>query len=236
MHSSLANIVIAVAVAGWIISRQFTARRYGGSGDDARRLFVLPLILVVLGVTQHQLVDPAHQAASVALLVGGVLVEAALACGWAFTTRVWREPDGSVWAKGTPAGLGIWLVMVAVRIGLYALGAAMGVKTGTGSILLALAALILVRGGVVAWRARELEPSATSALPGAVPGTRPSGGRAYGDGRGGHGGYVGFGDEEGFDGFGGQRRPAAGRRTRLRDARGQGLRDRGMRSRRTRGW
>jgi hypothetical protein len=158
MDSSLVNVAIGIAVAVLVIARQFSTRKYAGPGADTRKMLVLPVVLVVLAVSEKGLVDQSHQAASVGLLIAGVLVEAALACAWGFTTRVWRDADGSVWGKGTPAAIGIWVVMVAARVGLYALGAAMGVHSGTGAVLISLAALLLVRNGVVMWRARALEP------------------------------------------------------------------------------
>jgi hypothetical protein len=153
---SAANALIAAAVVVWIMVRQFTARSWSG---NPRRYVVLPLVLAVVALREPGLVDAGHRAASVALLVGGVALEAVLATAWAFTTRVWREPDGTVWSKGTPAALGVWAVMIAARIGLYALGAALGVHTGEAAILLTVAALLLVRNAVVGWRARALEPA-----------------------------------------------------------------------------
>ncbi|WP_037572033.1 hypothetical protein [Phaeacidiphilus oryzae] len=159
MDTSLVNVVVGIAVAVLIIARQFSTRKYAGPGANPRKFLVLPIVLVVLAVSEKGLVDKAHQGASIALLVAGVVVEAALACAWGFTTKVWRESDGSVYGKGTPAAIGVWLVMIAARLGLYALGAAMGVHSGSGALLVSVAALLLVRNGVVMWRARELEPT-----------------------------------------------------------------------------
>lgn len=53
--------------------------------------------------------------------------------------------------------------------GLYAAGAAFGIKQGSAALMLALAATLLVRSGVLIWRAQSLQ-------------TAPQGAGAYGDG------------------------------------------------------
>jgi hypothetical protein len=63
----------------------------------------------------------------------------------------------------------VWFVGIALRAGLYALGAALGVHQESSALLLALAATLLVRSGVLALRARS-------------PHTAPAQGAAYGDG------------------------------------------------------
>ena len=78
---------------------------------------------------------------------------------WGFTTRVWRDASGTVWAKGTLATGFAWGGMIIARIALYAIGSAMGVAQGEGVLLLSLAAVLLVRTAVVSWRARDMEPS-----------------------------------------------------------------------------
>ena len=64
-----------------------------------------------------------------------------------------------MWAQGTSASLAVWGVGIAVRIGLYAAGAALGVREATGSVLLAVALTLLIRAGLLVRRAQAVEPS-----------------------------------------------------------------------------
>jgi hypothetical protein len=154
MSSSL-NVLVVVAAAAFVIARQFRARQL----DSEKRIWLLPLILAVLALRDPDLVDPHHQVAAVCLIAVGVLAEIALGSAWGWTSKLWQERDGSVWVKGSPAALAAWLGMIVVRGGLYGIGAALGVKQGTSGLLLALAALLLVRGFVLRWRAGRLVTS-----------------------------------------------------------------------------
>lgn len=155
MSGSVVNILITVAVVALVVVRQFTARRVGTD----RRVWVLPLVLAALALRDPHLVDPAHRTAAVVLLVVGTLLAGASGCVWGWTTRVWRETDGTVWSRGTRVTLAAWAGTVVLRAGLYGLGSGLGVRQSTDGLLLTVAALLLARGAVVAWRARILEPS-----------------------------------------------------------------------------
>ncbi|MER5638702.1 DUF1453 domain-containing protein [Kitasatospora sp. NPDC002227] len=149
------NVLIVLAVTILVIARQFRARQL----DSEKRVWLIPLILAVLSLRDPALVDPHHQVAAICLIAVGMAVEIALGSVWGWTSRLWRESDGSVWVKGTPAALAAWLGMMVVRGGLYGTGAALGVRQGTSDLLLALAALLLVRGLVLRWRAERLVAS-----------------------------------------------------------------------------
>ena len=92
-------------------------------------------------------------------VVGELMVGAVMGVIWALTTRVWTGPEGGVWAQGTRATITVWALGIALRVGLYAAGAAAGVHQGTGSVLLAVAVTLLIRAGVLLRRAQGLEPS-----------------------------------------------------------------------------
>lgn len=153
---STANVALAVVVVVYVVARQFRARRIT---SDSRRMLVVPAVLAVLAFRDHSLIDHAHRSTSVALLVVSILLEVAMGFAWGFTTRVWRDESGAVWAKGTLATGFAWGGMIIARIALYAIGSAMGVAEGQGVLLLSLAAVLLVRTAVVTWRAREMGPS-----------------------------------------------------------------------------
>ena len=154
--SSAENIALIVAVVAWVVARQFQARQFSG---NARRMLILPAVLTFMGLRSHNLLDPHHQATAAALLIIGVVVEVGMGTVWGFTTRVWRDSNGVIWAKGTKATAFAWVGMLLIRVALVAIGSSLGVATGEGPIMLSLAALLLVRSAVVTWRARDLGPA-----------------------------------------------------------------------------
>ncbi|MGW5772534.1 DUF1453 domain-containing protein [Streptomyces longwoodensis] len=161
--SGLVDALVIVAVAALVIARQMRAVRV----DADRRWWLLPGILVVVALREPGLLDAHHHATSAVLLATELLVGLAIGAGWAWTTRLWTEPDGTVWSKSTKASAGVWLVGIAVRVGLFALGTALGVHQGSAALMIALAATLLVRSGVLVQRARWTQG--------------PAGSPAYGD-------------------------------------------------------
>ncbi|GAA4615629.1 hypothetical protein GCM10023195_69020 [Actinoallomurus liliacearum] len=150
MHELL-NGLIVVAVVVFVIVRRFTARRV-----DESRFLVLPLIVAVIGLTRGNLLDTHHQMLSAGLLAGEVFAALLLGLGLGATMRVWRASDGSLWNRGTWATFGVFLASVTVRSGMAAAGYATGVRTGSGAILLSVAAWMLTQNAVLMWRARTL--------------------------------------------------------------------------------
>ncbi|MFF7333723.1 DUF1453 domain-containing protein [Streptomyces sp. NPDC008150] len=149
------NVLLAVAVVALLLVRQFRARRLGTD----RRWWLLPAVLGGAALTGSGLLDGRHRATSAVLLGAELLVAVALGLGWAATTRVWAEADGSVWSRGTGASAAVWGVGIALRVGLYALGSALGVRQDSSAVLLALAVTLLVRAGVLTWRSSTLAPA-----------------------------------------------------------------------------
>ncbi|MEY9964500.1 putative neutral ceramidase superfamily lipid hydrolase [Streptacidiphilus sp. MAP12-16] len=154
--NSTANVALIIAVVGYVVARQFSARQVTG---DTRRMLIIPAVLAFLAFRDHHLVDRAHPGTSMTLLVISIVLEVGVGFAWGFTTRIWRDESGGVWSKGTKATLAAWIGMVVVRVLLAVIGSALGVATGQGALLLSLAAVLLVRTAVVSWRARELQPS-----------------------------------------------------------------------------
>ncbi|WP_217552981.1 CcdC protein domain-containing protein [Streptomyces sp. GbtcB6] len=165
--SGLVNALLIVAVVVVVIARQFRARPI----STGRRFWLLPVILAVVALREPGILDAHHRTESALLLATEVLVGLGLGAGWAWTTRVWTEADGVVWTKSTKASAAVWFAGIAVRVGLYALGAVVGVHQDSSALMLGLAVTLLVRSGILVWRAQTL-PSAASA-------SGPT--RAYGD-------------------------------------------------------
>jgi hypothetical protein len=150
------DALVIVAVAVVVIARQFRASRV----DGERRWWLLPAILAVVALREPGILDPHHHTASVLLLGAELLVGLVTGAGWARTTRIWVEPDGTVWSKSSMASAAVWGVGIGLRGGLFALGAAVGVHQDGSALLLGLAGTLLVRAGILAWRGQSLRPTA----------------------------------------------------------------------------
>ncbi|MFI5977148.1 DUF1453 domain-containing protein [Streptomyces sp. NPDC051452] len=164
--SGLVNTLMIVAVVAIVIVRQFRARAI----NTDRRWWLLPVILAVVALREPGILDAHHRTESAALLAVELLTGLAIGAGWAWTTRIWTAADGVVWTKSTKASVAVWAVGLGLRVGLYAVGAGLGVHQDSAALMLGLAGTLLVRGGILVWRAQSLD--ATS---------RPA--PAYGDGR-----------------------------------------------------
>ncbi|MCX5386131.1 CcdC protein domain-containing protein [Streptomyces sp. NBC_00083] len=161
---SLVNVLVALAVVALILARQFKPQQIGGG----RRWWLIPAALMFFAVKDGGLVDPHHQAASATLLGAEVLIGVLMGVGWAWTSKTWTEADGTTWTRGTRATAGIWVLGIVLRVGLAGLGALAGIHLGTGAILLALAASLLVRGAIMMWRIQSAAPSYGVAAAGTV--------------------------------------------------------------------
>jgi len=163
--SGLVNALVIAAVVALVIVRQFRTQQIGAG----RRWWLFPVILGVVAVREPGIVDVHHRGESIALVGAELLIGLATGAGWAWTTRIWAEPDGVVWSRSTKASVTVWGIGIALRVGLFAFGAALGVHQDSSALLLALAATFLVRSAILLWRAQSLCPASTHGL-------------AYGDG------------------------------------------------------
>lgn len=137
----LANIVIGLALVGFLAYRQATWQYL-----DPARVWRTPLVLGVVGI-----VVLAQSAAAVTtldvLFLGTealVSVAAGLAMGGMtrFRTAAAADDKGRTLQVRTGwAGAGLWLLLIVVRVGLDVLGGHLGAHllTSTGAILLVLA-------------------------------------------------------------------------------------------------
>ncbi|MGW2632733.1 DUF1453 domain-containing protein [Streptomyces chattanoogensis] len=153
--SGVLTIVVITAVVAFVFVRQFTAQRVTSSGG---KWWLIPAVLAVVACRQGGLLDPAHHTASAVLLGAELLIALASGAAWAWTTRIWTDADGEVWAKGGWATAGVWLCGTAVRIGLMAAASLIGVhQNSSPALTLSVAAMLLSRTGVLTWRARAAQ-------------------------------------------------------------------------------
>ncbi|MFF4396126.1 DUF1453 domain-containing protein [Streptomyces sp. NPDC001480] len=150
--SGLVNALLIVAVVVLVIVRQFRAQTI----STDRRWWLVPVVLAVLALREPGMIDAHHRTSSVLLLAAELLIGLATGAGWAWTSRMWRESDGTVWSRSTKASVAVWVLGIALRAGLFGLGVLFGVHQDSSALLLALAGTLLVRSGILLWRAQSL--------------------------------------------------------------------------------
>ncbi|MGW4441258.1 DUF1453 domain-containing protein [Streptomyces sp. NPDC004682] len=165
--SGLVNALVIVVIAAIVIARQFRARAI----NTDRRWWLLPAILAFMALRGPGILDDHHRVGSAALLAAEVLVGLAIGAGWAWTSRLWTAEDGVVWTRSTKASGLVWVVGIALRVGLFGLGRGFGIHQDSSALMLGLAATLLVRTGVLTWRARSL--GSATVTPGVM--TTPAG-------------------------------------------------------------
>ncbi|MFF0289524.1 DUF1453 domain-containing protein [Streptomyces sp. NPDC005262] len=153
--SGLVNALLILAVVAFVVVRQCSARRI----SDDRRWWILPGVLLAMSMREPGLTDPHHEVLSVVVLGAELAVGLVTGAGWGWTARLWREPDGSLWSKGTKATVFVWTGGLVLRAALYGVAALMGIHQGSAALMTALAVTLLVRSGVLMWRARQMRPA-----------------------------------------------------------------------------
>lgn len=137
----IANAVIGLVLVGFLAYRQATWRTL-----DPARVWRAPLVLGLVGVVV--LAQSAATVTTLDVLFLGIEALLAVAVGLAMGSmtrfRVTTTPDDhgrTLESRTGWAGAGLWLLLVAVRIGLDVVGGHLGAHllTSTGAILLVLA-------------------------------------------------------------------------------------------------
>jgi hypothetical protein len=160
--SALVDVLVALAVVALIVLRQIRPQRALG-----RRWWLVPAVLVFLAVRNpgsRAFIDAQHPLASELLLAADLLTGLLMGAAWGWTSRIWTESDGSIWVRGTRATAAVWIAGIVMRIGLAGLGAHIGVHQGNSALLLTLALSLLMRSGVLAWRAQVVHPTPDQAM------------------------------------------------------------------------
>jgi hypothetical protein len=150
--SAVLNAVLILALVAWVLYRQTIARPV-----VARRLWVLPGILIVIGVAAISHVDNGNLSATAVLYVGLDLV-ASIAMGAVrgCFVRVFAR-DGVMWRQGGAITIALWIVSIALRVvvAIFADNAGVG-NVSNAALELTLGATLLAQNGVVALRGSRL--------------------------------------------------------------------------------
>lgn len=113
--------------------------------------------------------DLGRQTLSTAVLGAEPAVGLVTGAGWGWTTRLWREADGSLRGKGTKATVFVWAGGLVLRAALYGAAALMGMDQGSAALLSVLAVTLAACGGVLMWRAGRMDPAYGGSVGGMMP-------------------------------------------------------------------
>ncbi|MET8994618.1 hypothetical protein [Amycolatopsis sp. NPDC004169] len=141
----MSSVLLYVAIAALVLYR-VVYQQVRGTLLSRRRLTVLPLVLTVVGAYLTLKALPGAPAGELGLLAADLLVLAGLGVLRSTTTTL-TERDGTTFQKGSAVTIGLWVLTVAVRIGLLALGTALGVAgpLTSASVALSLGVTIAVQ-------------------------------------------------------------------------------------------
>lgn len=142
---SAANVLLYVAIAGLVLYR-VVYKQVRGTLLTRKALVTLPLILVVVGIFLAARAVPGTSPSELGLLAVDLVVLAGLGVLRSTTTTL-TERHGTTFQKGSAVTIGLWVLTVAVRVGLVALGTALGIAGPlmSASVALALGVSIAVQ-------------------------------------------------------------------------------------------
>jgi len=159
MVMSMANVLIALAILALILVRQLRTQQVR-EAQPYRIMLILGVIGLVETVQFHQQHDVSTAAWS--LLVASLVVGAGFGALRGLTVHVWRD-GGVLYRKGNAATLVLWLVGLALHLGVDVVikhvdNSASGL--GSSSVLLYLAVTLGVQQVLVLDRAEHLPRAA----------------------------------------------------------------------------
>lgn len=154
------TIVVAVAAIGYVL-----VSRTQGRPLVARRLLVLPVVLVAVGfsdLTSHL------TATDIAFLAASIAVSVILGAARGATVVLYPN-RGELWQRYSRSTVALWIALIAVKLALVGGAGAVGASAGGGSnsLLVSLGASLLAEAAIVAPRALS------TGLPFAGSGGRP---------------------------------------------------------------
>ena len=117
---SAVQVLLVAAVVIYVIGKRFAGSPVGAKS------FVLPLVLAGYGISQLS-GEGAHALGGLSLTL--LVIEAVVALGAgaarAMTIKLYVR-DGHLWQRYRLATLGVWIAMIALRLGFIAAGSALG--------------------------------------------------------------------------------------------------------------
>ena len=142
------SIVLVIAGVGFVMWK----RMRGEAVKDIKRMLVLPLVFVVLGVANLTGSRPAHlDAASVAFLVVGGLISVGLGAVRGATIELFTK-DGFLWQRYRGVTVALWAVLIAVKLLLVLVAHGVGAHASS-DLMLSLGLSLAGEAALVAPRA-----------------------------------------------------------------------------------
>lgn len=159
----LSSALIIVAFIGYALYRQ--SRRHEIVGATR---FKLAIIYGIVGIAIGGYHVPGTTM-GIAMLVGSLLLSAAVGLARGLFTRVWAE-DGRVYAKGTALSIGLFVALVLVKVVLGFLTYLSGRSdtSGIGEIVLMMAIMVAFQAELLWRRAKPLGARQSDRVPQAV--------------------------------------------------------------------
>ncbi len=150
--TAVLNAALILALVGFVLYRQTIARPV-----VARRLWLLPGILAVIGIAAMTHVDNGTlSGTAVEYLAVDLVASMALGGVRGCFVRIF-ERDGVMWRQGGLVTVALWLVTIGIRIVIAILAGAAGVGTVMNAALeLSLGVSLLAQNGVVALRGSRM--------------------------------------------------------------------------------
>ncbi|MFJ7211547.1 hypothetical protein [Amycolatopsis sp. NPDC098790] len=149
---SAANVLLYVAIAAYVFYR-VVYKQVRGTLLNRRTLTVMPLVLVAVGAYLAAKDLPGASGAELGLLAADLVVLAGLGVLRSTTTTL-TERDGTTFQKGSAVTIGLWVLTIGVRVGLVALGTALGISgpLTSASIAFTLGVSIAVQNATTYYR------------------------------------------------------------------------------------
>jgi hypothetical protein len=103
------QVVLIIAVIAYVL-----IRRLAGEPAEAKRMLILPAILIIVGLSN--LDDLTHSGTALLFLIGTVLISAALGALRGISIKLPRR-DGIVFMRYTAVTIALWVANIAVKFG-----------------------------------------------------------------------------------------------------------------------
>ncbi|BCJ30598.1 hypothetical protein AB0I55_14455 [Actinocatenispora sera] len=140
--------LLGLALLIWIIYRQVGQRTW-----TTRRLAIMPLIFVIVAVVNARtLRHDLSTGLSLGLFAAGLVLAVLLGLARAATMGVRPGPENTVITRSNKWTIALWLVSIAVRVGLAFGAASLGAPEGTAEAMLFAAITIGAQNLVIARR------------------------------------------------------------------------------------
>jgi hypothetical protein len=151
------ELIAILALVGYAIYRQ--TRTHAVTGQNRFKLAIIyTMVGVIIGFQMP------HTAATVGLLIVGLLASLGVGLLRGRKSLMWRGDDGTVYTRGTALTIGLFLALVAFKFGLgtVAYFAHVPYESGIGEVLVMVGVMLAVQAELIWRRAQSMAPAGRS--------------------------------------------------------------------------